>query len=298
MPGFFNPEDYIDVQERIHKFWMENPEGRIFTELISPPADFERVAVRASVYLHRDHSYPAATGMANEWKGGGMAQAAAWLETCETSAIGRAFANMGYAVKNSNRPSKQEMEKVQRHTGENQNPQPNPTPIQRQQPQQQAPRQQQGGDEQWTNRYPPSERQINLVNKLINEKGLEGDEINERARAASNGHANTIYEMSGKDASKFIDALMNGTPSAPPSSGYANSSRQEANQSRGNMQDEATANQKGLISKLWLERGGSDEPGSKHTYVRDVMGIEWEDMTKQDATEFIGKLKDPEFVPF
>ena len=114
MPGRFNLEDYVDVQQRENRFWTEYPDGRIDTALMSLPDEFERVVFKASVYKHRDHAVPSATGWAAETAGTGGANQTSWHENCETSAIGRALANMGYATSGKDRPSRQEMEKANR----------------------------------------------------------------------------------------------------------------------------------------------------------------------------------------
>jgi len=51
-----------------------------------------------------------ATGLAFEVDGVGMAQKTSALETCETSAIGRALGNMGYF--GSLKPTREEMQKT------------------------------------------------------------------------------------------------------------------------------------------------------------------------------------------
>ena len=109
----FNPEDYVDVQTRIVKFWQEFPDGRIETELWSQPDEFERVVFKASVYKHRDDAVPSATGWAAEVAGTGGANQTSWHENAETSSCGRALANMGYATTGKDRPSRQEMEKAE-----------------------------------------------------------------------------------------------------------------------------------------------------------------------------------------
>ena len=43
---------------------------------------------------------------------GGFANADAWMENCETSAIGRALANWNYQGNGKKRPSREEMSKV------------------------------------------------------------------------------------------------------------------------------------------------------------------------------------------
>jgi hypothetical protein len=117
MPGRFNPDDYVDVQERITRFWTEYPEGRITTDLMSLPDEFERVVFKAEIYKDTLRALPDATGWAAEVAGGQGANQTSWHENCETSAIGRALANMGYATKGKDRPSRQEMAKASRGAG-------------------------------------------------------------------------------------------------------------------------------------------------------------------------------------
>lgn len=118
MPGRFNPDDYVDVQDRINRFWSENANGSIVTELLSTGDNFDRVVVRAKVYkTHQLDSgfLPDATGIAAEERGPDKyagANFTSWHENAETSAIGRALANMGYATSRQDRPSRQEMAKV------------------------------------------------------------------------------------------------------------------------------------------------------------------------------------------
>lgn len=127
MAGNFNPKDYIDVQQRITRFWSEYPDGAIRTDLASNPDDFKTCRYRAEVYKHRDHAHPDAVGYAFEIAGSGMANKTSHEENCETSAIGRALANLGYATSNKDRPSRQEMQKVA--AGAPQMPQDAPKPA-------------------------------------------------------------------------------------------------------------------------------------------------------------------------
>jgi hypothetical protein len=112
MSGRFNLADYVPVQERINLFWKDHPEGRIITTLESDPADFTTCRYRAELYIDADQQRPSATGWAFEVAGSGMANKTSHEENCETSAIGRALANMGYATSQKDRPSREEMHKA------------------------------------------------------------------------------------------------------------------------------------------------------------------------------------------
>lgn len=112
----FNVDDYVDVQTRINDFWKQYPDGAILTRFLSDPGDFDRVVVQAEVYKHRDDARPSGSDIAAEERGkNGMANTTSWHENCATSAIGRALADIGMAKSQKDRPSRQEMEKVERH---------------------------------------------------------------------------------------------------------------------------------------------------------------------------------------
>lgn len=115
----FNLADYETVEERLKRFWADpaNADARIVTRNLTTPADrtVNVWVVEARIYLTREDQLddlPKATGLAFEIDGSGMTQKANALETCETSAIGRALANMNYS--GNRRASREEMEKAQR----------------------------------------------------------------------------------------------------------------------------------------------------------------------------------------
>jgi len=107
----FNLNDYDLVEDRIKKFWKDNPNGRIWTEEISVSSDHQSIVIKAMVFADKDDANPIATGIAQDQQGKG-ANMVAWIENCETSAIGRALANWKYQAKK--RPSQEEMQKVSR----------------------------------------------------------------------------------------------------------------------------------------------------------------------------------------
>ena len=110
----FNLDNYETVEDRLKVFWKDNPNARINTEIAHITEDGTCVTIRAEVFKQEDDARPVATGIAQETKGqGGFANADAWMENCETSAIGRALANWKYQGSSKPRPSREEMSKVQ-----------------------------------------------------------------------------------------------------------------------------------------------------------------------------------------
>jgi len=126
----FNLEDYETVASRITKLYERHAHARIITKNLTTEADRARGTwvVSAEIYLpmftiwddapaqdYPDNSwYLKSTGLAFEIDGAGMANKTSALENCETSAIGRALANMG--LSGDQRASREEMAKVQRGT--------------------------------------------------------------------------------------------------------------------------------------------------------------------------------------
>ena len=105
----FNLEDYETVEERLVKFWKDHPDGRIETDLIDGANG--RFIVKASIFRTEADSRYWTSGLAEETVQGRGVNSTSALENCETSAIGRALANAGYATKGK-RASREEMSKV------------------------------------------------------------------------------------------------------------------------------------------------------------------------------------------
>jgi hypothetical protein len=105
----FNLADYETVEVRLEKFIKDYPDFRISTEL--EVCEKDRYIVKAYLFKDAQQSTAFSTGLAEEKvTDRGVNQTSA-LENCETSAIGRALANAGYAAKGK-RPSREEMTKV------------------------------------------------------------------------------------------------------------------------------------------------------------------------------------------
>ena len=118
-------EDYETVATRVSRFWRSHSKGRILTEIHetthrvgNASGTYMRWVVKASVWKNKHDIHegqpplPDATGFATETDGSGDSiTAASALETAETSAVGRALANLG---KNgsSPRPTREGVERT------------------------------------------------------------------------------------------------------------------------------------------------------------------------------------------
>jgi len=111
MDSLFNPDQYATVAERIELFYSRFPLGRINTELVG--REDGEITFKALVYRSADDTFAAATGWASEREGDSDINTVACLENTETSAVGRALANLGFTA-SSKRPSREEIEKAVR----------------------------------------------------------------------------------------------------------------------------------------------------------------------------------------
>ncbi|MCJ1709280.1 hypothetical protein [Microbacterium sp. VKM Ac-2923] len=120
-----NLDDYETVATRVSRFWRSHSKGRILTEIHETTHRISREGgsgyrwvVKASVWKDKtdddvlDGRMPDATGFATETDGSGDSiTAASALETAETSAVGRALANLGKNGK-SPRPTREGVERT------------------------------------------------------------------------------------------------------------------------------------------------------------------------------------------
>jgi len=105
----FNLADYETVESRLEKWWKDYPDGRVGTKI--EQATDTRYIVSAELYKTEADAKPCATGLASESISDRGVNSTSALENCETSAIGRALANAGYAAKGK-RASREEMSKI------------------------------------------------------------------------------------------------------------------------------------------------------------------------------------------
>lgn len=105
-----NPlENYESVAERIEKFWIHYPMGRIDSKLIFH--DGNRYIVQTDLYRDVNDMIPFATDFAEEIRSSSNRFP---MENCATSSIGRSLHTGGISKfsENANRPSFEEMRRV------------------------------------------------------------------------------------------------------------------------------------------------------------------------------------------
>jgi hypothetical protein len=109
----FDLESYATVQERIAQFYQDFPDGSIRTFMTL--RDGPEVIFEARVYRTPEEAAMGVytSGWAREVEGKTPVNRTSHLENCESSSVGRALANLGYAT-DARRPSRSEMIKVAR----------------------------------------------------------------------------------------------------------------------------------------------------------------------------------------
>ena len=125
-----NLDNYEMVKDRLPLFYEKYPDGRITSDIISE--DSTGVTIRAFLYKDMDEqapNTPLTTGIAREVPGGFIDK---YTENCETSAIGRALANLN--MYNKDRPSREEMESAQSMQAQKEKAPVKQAPVQTQAP--------------------------------------------------------------------------------------------------------------------------------------------------------------------
>jgi hypothetical protein len=109
----FDLENYAPVGDRVLEFYRDHPDGSIRTFLHKH--DGPEVIFEARLYRNAEDARAGiyTSGWAREVEGKSPVNRTSHLENAETSAIGRALANLGYAT-DARRPSREEMMKAAR----------------------------------------------------------------------------------------------------------------------------------------------------------------------------------------
>lgn len=109
-------DNYEQVDVRLKRFMEDFKDSRIniITELVDTPEGLKGILFKCTIEVSDMDSNLVykSTGWANEVPGDGAVNRDSVVENCETSAVGRALANLGYS--GSKRPSAEEMKKVGR----------------------------------------------------------------------------------------------------------------------------------------------------------------------------------------
>ena len=108
----FNPDNYETVEERLVRWWAAYPNAQIVTTMVH--YDGKTVVFRAEGIVE---GRVIASGYAEEVHGSSPVNKTSFVENCETSAIGRMIGNSPLGTKPGARPSRQEMQKVERQNG-------------------------------------------------------------------------------------------------------------------------------------------------------------------------------------
>lgn len=94
-------KNYVEVKDRVLAFRNERSSWSITTELLQFDAGQGHVVIRANAI--DENGVTRATGIAHEFQADktSMVNATSYVENCETSAIGRALASLGYGIEES-----------------------------------------------------------------------------------------------------------------------------------------------------------------------------------------------------
>ena len=108
----FNPDNYETVEERLVRWWAAYPNAQIVTTMVH--YDGKTVVFRAEGIVE---GRVIASGYAEEVHGSSPVNKTSFVENCETSSLGRMIGNSPLGTKPGARPSRQEMQKVERQGG-------------------------------------------------------------------------------------------------------------------------------------------------------------------------------------
>jgi hypothetical protein len=186
----FDLSDYETVEDRLVRFWAEHgPGARVETVMMS--YDGDSCIFRAEVYFKNSETVPTATGYAHEIRSDRGVNATSFVENCETSAIGRALANCGYAT-HGKRPSREEMSKVSRAENPNTG-HVSPTPS--------------GALEHTPRGAFATPKQIGYIKKLARDKSMDDLALLEMIQLQLNDDSAVLELLKSHEASAIIERL-------------------------------------------------------------------------------------------
>jgi hypothetical protein len=178
----FDLSNYETVETRLARFWEQYPNGRVETTLMN--YDGDSCIVRSVVWKHRDDANPTATGYAHEIHTDRGVNMTSFIENCETSSLGRCLSNMGLA-KQGARPSREEMQKVERLTPTDTRETPVHTPR--------------GAF--------ATPKQIGYIKKLAKDAGLDDLRLLEMIHRELNDDSAVLELLKSHEASRMIEVL-------------------------------------------------------------------------------------------
>jgi hypothetical protein len=108
----FDLSNYETVEQRLVRWWAAYPNGRVYTCMMNYTGD--ACVFYCELYADKDDKVPVATGYAEEIKTDRGVNATSFVENAETSSIGRAIGNCVLGSNGTPRPSRNEMQKVER----------------------------------------------------------------------------------------------------------------------------------------------------------------------------------------
>jgi hypothetical protein len=186
----FDLSNYETVEDRLVRFWAEHgPGARVETCMMS--YDGDSCIFRAEIYFKNSETVPTATGYAQEIRSDRGVNSTSFVENCETSAIGRALANCGYAT-HGKRPSREEMSKVSRAE--------NPSAGH-------APSTPSGASEHVPRGAFATPKQIGYIKKLAKDAGLDDLRLLELIQRTLNSDEAILELLKSHEASAIIEVL-------------------------------------------------------------------------------------------
>ena len=169
----FDLQNYETVEERLVRWWAAYPNAQIITTMVH--YDGKTVVFRADGIVE---GTTVAVGHAEEVHGSSPVNKTSFVENCETSAIGRMIGNSPIGTKPGARPTRQEMQKVERQGGQ----------------------QMQAGSALAGMATP---RQLGFIKKLAKDRGLDDEGLFDECQS----RFNVLPELlTAKQASQLIEA--------------------------------------------------------------------------------------------